>query len=167
MSWNKNLKTDWTILEKLHGFKQISQNSLNSLEKMAENWILGLSGPDFGPYEQFNAIYLHTQDQWPQFVCLETKISKLSEQFLRKWPKTEFWACLGLLGQDFGLFKKYNGIFIHNMNNPNLHVLSKKSRNCLNSFRENGWHSPKSRVVWQKWPPFWRKCKNKKPYPTF
>src|SRR6056300_921663 len=74
---------------------------------------LGLSGLKNGALERFNGIHPSTQHQRPQLACFEIKISKLIRQFLRKWPKSEFRAYLGLSGLRNGALERFNGIHIY------------------------------------------------------
>ena len=75
MFLNKNLKTDWTVFEKMV-FKVTIWAFFD--ENGRHLW---------PPYrdERFNSNETYTHHQGPCLECSQIKISKLIEQFLRKW----------------------------------------------------------------------------------
>ena len=75
MFLSKNLKTDWTVFEKM-AFKVPKWPFFD--ENGRHLW---------PPYrdERFNSNETYTHHQGPCLECSQIKISKLIEQFLRKW----------------------------------------------------------------------------------
>ena len=80
-------------------------------------------------------MHLYTQNQWPQLPCFGIKISKLIEQFLRKWPKSKFQAELGLSGLRNGALQWFNGIHLYTQHLwPQLPCFGKKISKLIEQF---------------------------------
>ena len=67
------------------------------------------------PYavERFKALHLHKQHQEPLVAYFETKISKLIEQFLRKWLKSVKLAYFRLFGPINWAFERFKVLHTH------------------------------------------------------
>ena len=76
---------------------KLSEQFLRKWPNSENRAYFDLSGLKNGALERFSGIHLYTQYKGTQLPCFEIKISKLSEQFLRKCPKSENCAYLGLI----------------------------------------------------------------------